>query len=86
MKKIILIFIVLITGILSSEKGYSQYDPMFTNYMWNEMFINPAYAGSREEASLVVLHRQQWVGIDGAPVIKRLSFKDHFLKTKSVLD
>ena len=82
MKKIILISVLIITGIFSSEKSYSQYDPMFTNYMWNEMFINPAYAGSREALSLVALHRQQWVGIDGAPVSQTISLHGPFLENK----
>jgi type IX secretion system PorP/SprF family membrane protein len=51
----------------------AQYDAMFTNYMWNEMFINPGYAGSREAISAVGLLRDQWVGIDGAPTTQTLT-------------
>ncbi|MFH0867123.1 MAG: type IX secretion system membrane protein PorP/SprF [Bacteroidota bacterium] len=82
MKKTLLMTVTLLAGILSCQKGYSQYDPMFTNYMWNEMFINPAYAGSREAASLVALHRQQWVGIDGAPVSQTISLHGPFFENK----
>jgi type IX secretion system PorP/SprF family membrane protein len=45
----------------------AQYDAMFTQYMFNEMFINPAYAGSKEAMSSTLLHRQQWVGFPGRP-------------------
>lgn len=45
----------------------SQQDPMFTQYMFNQMAINPAYAGTAEVANATVLNRQQWVGMEGAP-------------------
>lgn len=45
----------------------AQFDPNFTQYMFNEMAYNPGYAGSRECLSATMLYRQQWVGLDGAP-------------------
>lgn len=45
----------------------AQQNPQFTNYMYNTMTVNPAYAGQRETFSGLVLHRSQWVGLDGAP-------------------
>jgi type IX secretion system PorP/SprF family membrane protein len=45
----------------------AQFDPNFTQYMFNEAIINPGYAGSRECLSGTMLYRQQWVGLDGAP-------------------
>jgi type IX secretion system PorP/SprF family membrane protein len=51
-----------------AQAGKAQYDAMFTQYMFNEMFINPAYAGSREAMSATLLHRQQWVNFPGRPV------------------
>jgi type IX secretion system PorP/SprF family membrane protein len=36
--------------------------------MYNTININPAYAGSRGALSIFGLHRNQWVGLDGAPV------------------
>jgi type IX secretion system PorP/SprF family membrane protein len=46
---------------------YAQQDAQYTNYMYNTMNINPAYAGSRGNLSVFGLHRTQWVGLDGAP-------------------
>ena len=46
---------------------YAQQDAQYTNYMYNTMNINPAYAGSRGNMSVFGLHRTQWVGLDGAP-------------------
>ena len=51
----------------------AQYDAMFTQYMFNEMFINPAYSGSKEAMSATLLHRQQWVSFPGRPVTTSFS-------------
>lgn len=53
--------------------GVAQQLPQFTQYMYNTISINPAYAGSRETLSVVGLHRSQWVGLDGAPTTQTLS-------------
>ena len=45
----------------------AQQDPQYTHYMHNTLSINPAYAGQRNNLSIVGLSRTQWVGIDGAP-------------------
>lgn len=62
MKKIILVFILF-----GSYLAYGQQDPLFTQYMFNKLLVNPAYAGSRENFNLDLLNRTQWVNIDGAP-------------------
>ena len=59
----------MFTGVLS----YAQQDAQFTQYMYNTININPAYAGSRGALSLFALHRTQWVGLDGAPVTNSVS-------------
>jgi type IX secretion system PorP/SprF family membrane protein len=62
--------IVLFSALLflSKETIYAQYGPTFTQYMFNEAFINPAYTGSQDALSINGSYRNQWVGIDGAPV------------------
>jgi len=52
---------------LVSFSAQAQQDPQYTNYMYNTININPAYAGSRGSMSIFGLYRTQWVGIDGAP-------------------
>ncbi|KRD12487.1 hypothetical protein ASE21_00815 [Flavobacterium sp. Root901] len=47
--------------------GYAQQDAQYTQYMYNTININPAYAGSRGALSIFGLYRTQWVGLDGAP-------------------
>lgn len=59
----------MFTGIVS----YAQQDAQFTQYMYNTINVNPAYAGSRGALSIFALHRTQWVGLDGAPVTNAVS-------------
>jgi type IX secretion system PorP/SprF family membrane protein len=47
--------------------------PQFTQYMYNTISVNPAYAGSRETLSLVGLHRSQWAGLEGGPITQTIS-------------
>ncbi len=63
MSKKLLLCIVL----LGYSIGYAQQDAQYTQYMYNTININPAYAGSRGVLSIFALHRDQWVGLDGAP-------------------
>lgn len=47
--------------------GYGQQEAMYSQYMFNTMAVNPAYAGTRNALNVLVLSRMQWVGLDGAP-------------------
>jgi type IX secretion system PorP/SprF family membrane protein len=69
MKKILLILILVVL----SFEGFSQQDPQYSMYMFNPLGVNPGYAGSREVLSAVLVHRSQWVGLDGAPETQVLS-------------
>jgi type IX secretion system PorP/SprF family membrane protein len=69
MKTRILLFALMFTGVLS----YAQQDAQFTQYMYNTINVNPAYAGSRGALSIFALYRTQWVGLDGAPVTSTVS-------------
>lgn len=46
---------------------HAQQEAQFTQFNDNTLFINPAYAGSREMMNFTAMHREQWVGFDGAP-------------------
>ncbi|WP_220760471.1 type IX secretion system membrane protein PorP/SprF [Flavobacterium sp. UMI-01] len=69
MKTKILSFVLMFTTIVS----FAQQDSQFTQYMYNTINVNPAYAGSRGAMSIFALHRTQWVGLDGAPVTNAVS-------------
>ncbi|MCB0763064.1 MAG: type IX secretion system membrane protein PorP/SprF [Flavobacteriales bacterium] len=57
----------------------AQQDPQFTQYMFNMLALNPAYAGSAERVSLKALSRHQWVGFDGAPTTQTLTIHSPLL-------
>ncbi len=69
MKKIFLILLIGLTTL-----GYSQQDTQFSNYMYNTLSFNPAYAGSRGTKSIFLSQRSQWIGLDGAPTTNALSY------------
>jgi type IX secretion system PorP/SprF family membrane protein len=60
----ILLFSFLFIGCIDMN---AQQDPQFTQYMYNTVAINPAYAGSRGMLSIFGIHRAQWIGLEGAP-------------------
>jgi type IX secretion system PorP/SprF family membrane protein len=69
MRTKILYFALMLIGLVS----YSQQDAQYTQYMYNTINVNPAYAGSRGVMSIFGLHRTQWVGLDGAPTTNAFS-------------
>jgi type IX secretion system PorP/SprF family membrane protein len=64
MKKITLLYYLILFSPLIS---WAQQEALFTHYMHNTLTVNPAYAGSRNALTIIALHRNQWVGFDGAP-------------------
>lgn len=68
------IHIAILLFLLIGMKGFSQQDPMYTQYMNNPLSVNPAIAGSRDISSLTGVFRKQWVGIEGAPTTSSLSY------------
>ncbi len=72
MNKLLLIFMLALFGLLSADCN-AQQDAQYTQYMYNTISINPAYAGSRGVLSVMGLHRSQWVGLDGAPRTQTLT-------------
>ncbi|MFV5696549.1 type IX secretion system membrane protein PorP/SprF [Flavobacterium sp. LB3P122] len=69
MKTKLFTFFLMFTTIVS----FAQQDAQFTQYMYNTININPAYAGSSGALSIFALHRTQWVGLEGAPVTNIVS-------------
>jgi type IX secretion system PorP/SprF family membrane protein len=68
--------------ILLAKSYQAQYDAMFSQYMFNEVAINPAYAGSKEAMSATLMHRQQWVNFPGRPVTTSFSLHGPLMKEK----
>jgi type IX secretion system PorP/SprF family membrane protein len=68
--------------VLFSITSYGQQDAQYTQYMYNTVVVNPAYAGSRQAMSIFALHRTQWVGIEGAPVTNSFSINTPINESK----
>ena len=68
MKKIIILAALFIGNLVNAQQ-----DPQFTQYFDNFLHVNPAYAGSSGMLSANAIHRQQWVGFQGAPQSTTLS-------------
>jgi type IX secretion system PorP/SprF family membrane protein len=65
-----LLFVLLSVVSISMK---AQQDPMVTQYMFNTLSVNPAYAGSADRLSAVALHRSQWVNFQGAPTTQTIT-------------
>ncbi|MGA9639629.1 PorP/SprF family type IX secretion system membrane protein [Flavobacterium sp.] len=64
----ILLFILAI-----SNQIFAQQDAQFSQYMYNTIVVNPAYAGSRQVLSFNGVHRSQWTGVENAPTTQTIS-------------
>lgn len=73
-----LCMILLLVGI--GFGAVAQQKMQFTQYMFNGLVINPAYAGADEALSLTFIHRSQWAGVDNAPTTQTLSGHTLFKK------
>nr|WP_294893873.1 type IX secretion system membrane protein PorP/SprF [uncultured Pedobacter sp.] len=67
MKNYIYITLSFLMLMVFTETSKAQQDPMYTQYMFNALALNPAYAGSRNVVSATALYRNQWTGLKGAP-------------------
>ena len=68
MKRLFLYSAFLVTAVTTAQQL-----PQFTQYVYNTMSVNPAYAGSRETLNITGLHRNQWAGIEGNPTTSTFS-------------
>jgi type IX secretion system PorP/SprF family membrane protein len=63
-------YLIIASGLImmcTPGKVWSQQYPVFSQYYFNEMVINPAYAGNHVQLSLTSTYRNQWVNFPGAP-------------------
>ena len=69
--KIVFLYII---GMMLTIESSAQSLPMYSQYMYNMVNINPAYAGSRGVPSFSVLWREQWAGLPGSPSTRSLAY------------
>ncbi len=85
MKKRILIIAFIIFLFFGAGRGgraIAQQDPQYSQYMFNQLAINPAYAGSKEAISAASFLRTQWTGISGAPKTETFTVHGPFARKK----
>ncbi|MDZ4823472.1 MAG: type IX secretion system membrane protein PorP/SprF [Flavobacteriales bacterium] len=63
---------------------HAQQELMISQYMFNELVLNPAYAGSHPYWSAALLHRSQWVGFDEAPVTQTFGIDGQVTEGKQI--
>ena len=78
--KILLLSVSIVFAMFNTVMGQQQV--MFTQYMFNGLALNPAYAGHDGALSITALTRHQWLGIDGAPNTQTLSIHTPIRKNK----
>lgn len=66
-------YIILLVACFSNTRAFSQTEPMYSQYMYNMLGVNPAYAGNRETTSFNFFQRNQWIGLKGAPKTTSIS-------------
>ena len=75
--------------VVSAVSAHAQQDPQFTQYMFNTLYITPAYAGVDGVTQITAIHRSQWLGYQssfndgGAPTTQMISFTSPIYKLKS---
>jgi len=82
MKKILttaLMAIAVFTGVKAQQ------DAAYSMYMFNGLFLNPAYAGSQEVISVMAIYRHQWAGLEGAPKTVNASVHSPFRRDQYAL-
>lgn len=67
---------------LVSLRVMAQQDPQYTMYMFNQVLINPAYAGAKEALVAQVNRRVQWTGMPGKPETNTFTLHSPFYKNK----
>ena len=74
------IYLILVLSLVSLLTIQAQDFPLHTQYMYNKAAINPAVVGVKGKISLLLMHRSQWVNVDGAPLSTDLAFQYPFEK------
>lgn len=70
-------FFLVQVNFLNAQQGVQ-----YTQFMFNKLAFNPAYAGSGDSPCVSCIHRSQWVGLEGAPTSQTINFHSPFLRKK----
>ena len=70
MKTIFLLLVMMI-----STSVIAQQNAIFNQYIFNELIINPAYAGTKGILNANAIYSSQWTGLKGAPLTQTISIE-----------
>ncbi|MBL8002829.1 MAG: type IX secretion system membrane protein PorP/SprF [Flavobacteriales bacterium] len=73
MNRLRILLAAVVIGLFAPMGARAQQDPLYSQYMFNTLAFNPAYAGSADVFTTLLLSRHQWVGFEGAPSTQTLS-------------
>lgn len=85
LKRIFYTVLMLLLG----AGAFAQQDALFTQYMFNNLYVTPAFAGVDGVTRLTAVHRSQWLGYQssfgdgGAPTSQLVTFNTPIYKLKS---
>ena len=74
MKYLKIIVVLACVFLIARSDLQAQQENQFTQYMFNKLVLNPAYAGARNLPSINALYRAQWLGFEGRPESKQINF------------
>lgn len=80
MKTLIKYSLLILCFTLGGKAVLAQQDAAYSMYMFNGLYINPAYAGSKDYAVIDAIYRHQWAGVDGAPRSASVGINSPFKK------
>jgi type IX secretion system PorP/SprF family membrane protein len=69
----LLILVSLVTLTLFTHTGFAQIESMYSSYRLNPQILSPSHAGSDSIGQITVINRQQWIGVEGAPLTYAIS-------------
>lgn len=65
--------VTVLFAIVLCFKTYAQEDPLYSQYQFNQLMINPSYAGIYDRFSVGLISRFQWAGLQGAPTTNTIT-------------
>lgn len=72
MRKVNTIIAIIIICLVANESN-AQQKPLFTNYVFNQFYYNPAISATSDAIDFRFLYRNQWAGLEGKPHTQTLS-------------
>ena len=86
-KKLYILFAIILSPLYwrgAGGEAFAQQDPQYSQYMFNQLVINPAYTGTKDALSAVIDLRKQWVSMPGSPQTGTISMHGQLLNSLGI--